>query len=196
MRRVWLIILSVLLISGLVGGISTYALFHSTATNNDNQLTAGTFTLEGNRDMGETVPGPLFYPTDLDGDLATGLWCPGDSYIRNFQVENTGTINGKLTNIKATLNGDTQLADRLNVQVSTENPDVAGFLSSSIVASGKLSDFTSNSGKQLSSEINVDVSDIANLYFKVSFPEGTAAEDNPYQGNNLSASFSVYAIQR
>lgn len=86
---------------GLTVGGATFALFSSTAANDNNQFTAGTLHISSNRDDVPTV-GPMFYS---DSTLAspglnpTGVWAPGDKHTRGLFLKNDGTLPAKLKNI-------------------------------------------------------------------------------------------------
>lgn len=195
MRRIWLMAMAVVVIAALVGGLGTMALF-STSADVSSTFTAGTVMLDGDRDEGDTVPGPMFYTTpeegmttdgsDLEGLRPTGYWAPGDTNTRVFQIENIGSLDAKLKSISATVQNDPNgLAPLLDVVVST---DPAG---TQVVASGKLDTFAA--GKAFTSgPIELAVGDIANLWIAVSLPITTG---DAYQAASFNAEFSVYAEQ-
>jgi spore coat-associated protein N len=94
------------LAAALAIGGSTYALFSSKATNANNTFTSGKVSVSSARD---DIPmeGPMFYtesPSDVTGigGLATGVWAPGDINTRGLFISNTGTLDAKLANLKAT----------------------------------------------------------------------------------------------
>ncbi|WP_158555841.1 TasA family protein [Peribacillus glennii] len=101
---------------GLTIGGATYALFTDTTSNTNNTATAGTINLVANRNHGDYTPGPMFYPDSLDPDAkhpydvteitpsgdALGGWAPGDTVRRTMELSNTGSLDAKLTGIKAT----------------------------------------------------------------------------------------------
>jgi spore coat-associated protein N len=95
----------ILAVSTAIGG-ATYALFSSSATNQGNSFSAGTLKIDSARD---DIPmtGPMFYtesPSDVTGigGLATGEWAPGDINTRGLFLRNTGSLDAKLTALKAT----------------------------------------------------------------------------------------------
>lgn len=49
--------------------------------------------------------------------VGTGLWAPGDSETRGFQVENDGTLAAQLKSLSATITGSEDLAQAPEVQV-------------------------------------------------------------------------------
>ncbi|MBO8157361.1 MAG: hypothetical protein H0Z32_13020 [Bacillaceae bacterium] len=106
----------ILLLTALVAGGATFALFTDQAANEGNEFTAGTVDLSANRDHGDYIPGPMFYPASLDPDgnhaydenqvnpsgEAIGGWAPGDNVQRTMIVTNEGSLDAKITGIKAT----------------------------------------------------------------------------------------------
>ncbi len=107
---------------GLIAGGATYALFTDTASNTNNTFTTGTIKIEQDRDSGDTVPGPMFYSSasnttnpkgdypydeytghDLGGDIPGG-WAPGDTVTRAMNIFNRGTLDAKVTKLKANVN--------------------------------------------------------------------------------------------
>lgn len=189
-KKALIFIVAALVIIGSAIGIgSTMAYFSSTAVSEGNEITSGTFALEGERDNGDWTPGPMFYKDEDEGLYPTGYWLPGAEYTRTYQIENVGDFDGDFTAIKAALAGDIMLADVLEVQIS----DDVDF--QNIIASGKLSEFIGN-GKNLTPTIPTAVGDVTSLWFKVAFPNGTPDVDNQYQGKNLSVDFAVYAQQQ
>lgn len=189
-KKALIFILAALVIIGSAIGIgSTIAYFNSTVSAAGNEITAGTFALEGDRDNGDWTPGPMFYKEEAEGLYPTGYWFPGAEYTRVYQIENVGDFDGKLTAIRASIGGDAMLADVLDVQVSNDE----GF--ANVIASGKLNEFIGQ-GKGFSPVIPIAVGELTSLWFKVSFPDGNPEHDNPYQGKNLSVDFAVYAQQQ
>jgi spore coat-associated protein N len=86
---------------GLTVGGATFALFSSTATNSNNDFTAGTLHISSTRDDVPTV-GPMFYTDNTansPGIHATGVWAPGDKHTRGLFLKNDGTLPAKLKNI-------------------------------------------------------------------------------------------------
>src|SRR5690242_3697310 len=93
--------LSGLLGLGLAVGGATFALFSSTASNNNNQFMAGTLHISSNRDDVPTV-GPMFYTensTNTPGINPTSVWAPGDKNTRGLFLKNDGTLPAKLKSI-------------------------------------------------------------------------------------------------
>ncbi|WP_156324572.1 hypothetical protein [Bacillus sp. FJAT-27245] len=101
-------------ISFLVGG-ATYSLFTSNTTNEDNNFSTGTLILKQKRDHGDYNPGPMFYTNQLDpkgrhpydkkdinpSGEAIGGWAPGDKVKRTMIVWNEGTLDARITGLKA-----------------------------------------------------------------------------------------------
>lgn len=168
-----------------IGG-ATFALFSAQAPASGD-FVAGTLRLDGNRSGGDTVPGPMFYLNNDLGLKGTGLWAPGDSHKRYFQIENAGTLAARMTSISATMPNRSHLefAGQLDVRVTDE----FGLE----VASGKLSDFMVTGGKAFDQLIELEPSDILTLTFEVSLPLET---NNDFQGLTADeVSFEVSAVQ-
>lgn len=104
----------------IVGG-ATFALFTDGADSTENEFTAGTVVLEANRDLGDTIPGPMFYTSESDptgtypydrpgvphappGSEALGGWAPGDVVTRALDLYNRGTLDAKITRMRANVN--------------------------------------------------------------------------------------------
>jgi predicted ribosomally synthesized peptide with SipW-like signal peptide len=127
---------------GLTAGGATYALFTDSAQNTNNMFTAGTINLEQNRDLGDTIPGPMFYTAASDptgsypydqsgvqyappGSEAIGGWAPGDRVVRAMDLYNTGTLQAKVTKLQASVNpagvmsgtAYNQFIDKMNIKV-------------------------------------------------------------------------------
>ena len=95
----WLAVSAVLVTSLAVGG-STYAIFKSTVTN-ANTVQAGTVVITAKRDDVPNV-GPMFYTQSVAGAVGampTGFWAPGDKHTRGLFLENTGTLDAKMTTL-------------------------------------------------------------------------------------------------
>ncbi|WP_191271987.1 SipW-dependent-type signal peptide-containing protein [Neobacillus kokaensis] len=100
---------------GLSIGGATFALFTSSATNEGNSVTTGTIILKAKRDHGDYVPGPMFYTDYLDpagkhpydvkdvnpSGEAIGGWAPGDKIQRTMILTNEGSLDAKITGLKA-----------------------------------------------------------------------------------------------
>lgn len=112
--------LALLSATGLVGiGLTisgaTYALFTDSDTNTGNSFAAGTVDIAVDRNHGDYIPGPMFYPNSLDPDgdhpydnsevnpsgEATGGWAPGDTVTRTMKLTNKGSLKVQVTGIKA-----------------------------------------------------------------------------------------------
>jgi spore coat-associated protein N len=105
---------------GLTVGGGTYALFTDSATNTNNTFEAGTLKLAGHRhDI--PITGPMFYTNDSDaGRMGTGVWAPGDVHTRAMLIENTGSLDAKLTSLKAikTSGGTEEFSQNAQVVIS------------------------------------------------------------------------------
>lgn len=192
MKRIWILAVAFVVMAAVAGGGLTLALFSDQGSVADVEFMAGTLEIAADRDMGDGVPGPMFYIDTAGGGVdpnnhPTGLWAPGDEHHRILQVENTGTLDAKLTHLRASLqSGSTYLAEKLNVTVTT---DPAGAV---VVAQGTLADFLNADQSFMPSAIEAMVSDVINLHFWVEFPLDA---DNSYQGLSTVVTFTVYAEQ-
>jgi spore coat-associated protein N len=103
-NKVALLGISGLLASSLAIGGGTYAIFKSGVTNSANIVTAGTLEITAKRDDIPNV-GPMFYSQNTAGNyggMPTGFWAPGDKHTRGLFLENTGSLEAKLTTLTAT----------------------------------------------------------------------------------------------
>src|SRR5690606_6303508 len=88
---------------GLLVGGASYALFTDTAVSENNTFTSGTLTLDTHR-HDVPIDGPMFYVGDNDdGRMGTGIWAPLDSHSRSMFIENTGSLDAKLTKLYASV---------------------------------------------------------------------------------------------
>lgn len=210
MRFLWLRLITLGLVAAITGTAMTLAFFTSMASIDNNVVTAGTLKINLNR-VDDTLPGPMFYTTTEEGRTSptednleglpglnpTGTWAPGVSHMRVLQVESTGTIDGRLKSVGATLeNGDSPLADVLWVEIFRDNDP------SQILASGTLRDFIV-ADKLLNPPINLAgdydgpfgdeyYGDVGTLNFKVTLP---STVNNDYQGLSFKTAFTVQAEQ-
>lgn len=195
MLRKWLLVTALVAVTAVGGAGLTLALFTDTADVAGGRLVAGTLKMEGNR-VDETLEGPIFYISNTGdgaspvgpGARETGLWAPGDSHEREWQIENVGTLDARLKEIKATETeailgpSGENLADVLHVTIR----DVHG----NELASGTLASFYA--GKTLTPPIVLEPTDNVDLYITVELPRGTG---NEYQGLKTVVTFSAYAEQ-
>jgi hypothetical protein len=192
MKRIWILAVAFVVMAAVAAGGLTLALFTAQGSNAENEYVAGTLNIEAHRDMGDGIPGPMFYIESASGgtdpnDHPTGLWAPGDEHRRILQVENLGSLDAKLTHLRASLqSGSMYLAEKLDVRVTT---DPAG---ANVVAAGKLSDFIDADQAFIGGPIEALVGDVINLHFWVSFPLDA---DNSYQGLSTVVTFTAYAEQ-
>ncbi|MBU7005673.1 TasA family protein [Phosphitispora fastidiosa] len=136
-KRLIIPVLLVITVCMLIGG-ATFAYFTDTAANTGNTFTAGTIILEGERDLSDKVPGPMFYSAASDpsgyypyDEIATrtpsgeciGGWAPGDSVMRAMNLYNRGTIDAKVTKVKA--NVQAQYTNSNDVVISGETTGAA-----------------------------------------------------------------------
>jgi len=191
MKRIWILAVAFVVMAAVGGGGLTLALFSAQSAAATQEFVSGTLEIEAHRDMGDGIPGPMFYIDTAGGgnppnNHPTGLWAPGDEHHRILQVENLGSLDAKLTHLRATLqSGDMYLAEKLNVVVTT---DPGGM---DVVAAGTLADFI-NGDIYFPTPIEAYVTDVINLHFWVEFPLNA---DNSYQGLSTVVTFTVYAEQ-
>lgn len=108
--KLFLLVLTVALVAALAGG-ATLALFTDTAANAGNAFTAGTVDIQADRDLGDPIPGPMFYTTIAEGTAVpgqgpyllnpTGVWWPGRTEARNLDVRNLGSLQVRLDRVSA-----------------------------------------------------------------------------------------------
>lgn len=128
-------------VSLVVGG-ATYAIFTDSASIPSNTFTTGTIILDQERDMGDTIPGPMFYTSTSDptgsypyniggvelappGSEAIGGWAPGDTVTRAMNLYNKGTLHAKITKLQANVSdGATnsgpaynQFIEKMNIKI-------------------------------------------------------------------------------
>ncbi|MFZ5647435.1 MAG: hypothetical protein ACOY30_07420 [Bacillota bacterium] len=204
MKRIWLMALAIIAIAVIAGGGATLALYSAGTAPQNSQFTAGTLKIDGQRDQGDSIPGPMFYVNEEQGIvengqqafLRTGYWAPGDTFHRVLQVENTGSLDGWLKSVRASLtSGNRALADILQVRITTDPDGINNLLPSDPsdpsrpISLGQLMDATVN----FNNPISVDVGDVIDLHFWVTLPSDA---DNAYQDMSLVAGFTVNAEQK
>ncbi|MCW3490440.1 CalY family protein [Dethiobacter alkaliphilus] len=131
MKKYILLATVLLLISALVGG-ATLAVFTDGTTNTSQVFSTGTVAVDVERDLGDPVPGPMFYSfksqgavegQDVDDILnPTGLWAPGDTHTRLLHVINTGSLAFRISGLSAEIYNVTdeeaeEFAEHMNVRV-------------------------------------------------------------------------------
>ncbi|QQE74839.1 SipW-dependent-type signal peptide-containing protein [Brevibacillus composti] len=213
-----------LLTVGLAVGGVTFALFTDTAANEGNEFTAGTINLNAARNHGDYLQGPMFYSDFLDPDgnhpydktelrpsgEVIGGWAPGDKVKRTMILSNTGSLDAKLTGVKATVresytqtlrNGrDTrtvtgeiagaayeEFIDKAHVKIS--NPD-----SDTLIFDGVLRDLIGEGYAGVVEELVLqsDPSGPLNITFEVTLDRSAG---NELQGKNFIFDFGFYAEQ-
>jgi spore coat-associated protein N len=103
-NKVALISISGLLATSLVVGGATYAIFKGSVSNGPSNVQAGTLQITAKRNDVPNV-GPMFYTQNVLGNLGgmpTGLWAPGDKHTRGLFLENTGSLDARLTTLTVT----------------------------------------------------------------------------------------------
>lgn len=197
---------------GLVVSGTTFALFTSSTTNSNNIADAGTIIIEQDRDSGDTVPGPMFYSNakntsnppgdypydkdtgkDLGGEIPGG-WAPGDIVTRAMNIFNRGTLDAKVTKLKANVNaaGVTsgpaydQFINKMNIKIVYD-----GTVDRTLY-DGPLSGLL-NGWVDIAQPMNSSVGSTLNVSFEAHL-DNTA--DNAIQGQNFVFDFSFFAEQR
>lgn len=141
MKKIILLGMVVTLACLVIGG-ATFAYFADSVSSQNNVFTAGTIVLTQERDQADTIPGPMFYSADSDpsglypydtdknigfqppgGECLCG-WAPGSQATRALNVYNKGTIDAKITKIRATVSGGEidgpafdEFVDKMNIKV-------------------------------------------------------------------------------
>jgi predicted ribosomally synthesized peptide with SipW-like signal peptide len=183
----------------LVGG-ATFAYFTDQASNTGNTFTAGTVDITARRDMGDPLPGPMFYTTLEEGktptggvpNWPTGLWHPGKSEIRTLIVENTGSLDAYLDGLSAVISNiddpaiAQEFAGEMDVLVKQQTAP------SLVLYDGPLSGLISGKAPALN-KIPISAGGVWNLDFKVTMHKDAG---NNLQGLVPKVAFSVYAIQK
>lgn len=113
-NKIVLLTTIVLIAAALVGG-ATMAWFTDTETNATTTFTAGTVDITADRDLGDPIPGPMFYTTSAEGVATggttpgapplpanvTGPWWPGRTVTRILDVRNAGSLEVRLHQVSA-----------------------------------------------------------------------------------------------
>ncbi|HDP69379.1 MAG TPA: hypothetical protein ENN38_01035 [Actinobacteria bacterium] len=196
------ILVSVLVVTTtlvLVGG-ATFALFTDSASNTGNSFETGTVVITAERNLGEAIPGPMFYTTALQGAppatgglYPTGEYYPGQSFARYLNVKNEGTLNVYLYQVGATVTDatpgdgvdDTVLAGGLNVRIEQA-------LSGTLLYDGTLAALTAGPVNTVNL-LPIAVGGTQNLKYTVSMPIDAG---DVYQGKSIIVEFVVYARQQ
>lgn len=156
-KKLAAIMFSGVLAVGVTVSGATYAIFTSSASNTNNSFAAGTVILTQERDMGDTISGPMFYSASSDptgsypydtnenpygppGGESIGGWAPGDKATRAMNIYNKGTLKIKINKLKANINQQgvtsggayNEFVDKINIKVMYPASDI-------ILYDGKLS---------------------------------------------------------
>lgn len=204
-KRIIFSALMVLVVCLLMGG-ATFALFTDWASNSAVTLTAGRVDVDARRDLGDPVPGPMFY---VERNVAsgfpvnshnpghpTGLWWPGRQEIRQLDVFNTGTLDSRIKGFSASMTGiadpskAAKFADALNVEISVSNNQQATLFS------GTLAQLLSGEQPVVPALLNATYASpgsFVHLSYKVTLDLNRA--DNDLQGVNPVVNFDLYVEQ-
>jgi predicted ribosomally synthesized peptide with SipW-like signal peptide len=209
--KLFMLVLAVLLVAGLAGS-ATMAIFTDTETNTGNNFTAGTVNIEADRDLGDPIPGPMFYTTSAEGETpggdpplpanVTGPWWPGRTVTRILDVRNAGSLEVRLHQVSAeitSINGqppatNQALADyfagNMNVRIYVRDT-VAGVLQYVDLFNGPL-DTLLTPQPALHRPIFSPTGSIRPVYYEVTM---LSSAGNDLQGIRPVVSFSVFAEQ-
>lgn len=150
--RIVVAYLTVMLVAGLLGG-TTMAIFTDVESNSGNIFVAGSVDIRADRNLGDPIPGPMFYTNIAEGTVEgagsphqpTLLWAPGDTHTRNLDVRNMGSLEVRLDQVSAqitSINGSppeafpgmaASWASKMKVKIY-----VAGFPQTKILYNGPL----------------------------------------------------------
>ncbi|WP_088553414.1 TasA family protein [Calderihabitans maritimus] len=199
-KKLFLMGIAVAMIS-LLAGRATFAIFSDSASN-DSTFSAGTVSINANRNDGDPVPGPMFYVTSEQGRTydgrfpginTTDVWAPGDYHSRTLNVTNDGSLAVKITQLGATVRGindPTVLAEFLNkmlvtvVQTTNQN-------NPTVLFTGTLGELV-NGPVEVLNQVNISPTATQDLTYTVTM-DITAG--NLLQGVEALVDFSVYVEQ-
>lgn len=109
MRSKLILGLAVIIIVASIGVGVTLAIFTDQDYNSENIFSAGTVDIAADRNLGDPIPGPMFYTTVEQGTLPdggdalnpTGVWWPGRTEYRNLDVRNMGSLQVRINRVSA-----------------------------------------------------------------------------------------------
>lgn len=198
-KRILLSVMSLVTSFALIGG-ATFALLSDSTVNNNNVFTTGKVDITANRDLGDPIPGPMFYTNKAEGltpdgkvpNWETGLWYPGKSVTRTLIVTNLDdSVNAKIDGISAFLHNinDSAIAQEFaNNMTVVVKPQA---MPDKVLYSGKLSDLLSGRVSTLN-ELPISPTGIWYLDFTVTMDRNAG---NTLQGIVPKVDFSIYASQ-
>lgn len=213
--------LSIMLLMVLAVGAGTFALFTDTATNEGNNIKAGTVIISEMRDMGDTFPGPMFYSAASDptgsypadaktypypppGYESPGGWAPGDIATRAMDLYNHGTLDVYVTHLKAEVHPEwiapvsgevfTSETEGLAYDefISNMNIKVQYPAQNKVLYNGPLSGLLNDYVDFVPFLIKVQPSGPANITFEATLDNDTG---NAIQGKNFIFDFTFKAEQ-
>jgi len=133
MTRCVMILAVMVAVGALLLGAGTFAWYTGSASNPDNTFATGTVDVEVERNMGDPVPGPMFYTANFNGNIPpgysgvthpTGPWYPGMSVTRVLDVHNSGSLDFRVDAVRADLfnvadpAAAAEFAAKLNVRIT------------------------------------------------------------------------------
>lgn len=153
MRSKMILGLAVILIVASIGAGLTLAIFTDQDYNAENPFSAGTVDIAADRNLGDPIPGPMFYTTVEQGTILegndalnpTGVWWPGRMEYRNLDVRNMGSLQVRINRVSAeitSINGEApqpplseSFAANMHVKIY-----VAGHPQTKVLYNGSLAD--------------------------------------------------------
>lgn len=215
MRHKALLLSLALAVTIALGAGSTLALFRAAALNPDNVFVAGTVAIEFDRDLGDPIPGPMFYTTLEEGrsedgqppkaENITGPWAPGDTHIRIGDMRNSGNLDIYVEGVSVSLQEPAALSQphigyELLVTITTPDPHAPGGMRT-LIDAAPMHQFIDNMvpfSQRLLLMVNSGNQD---LWFHVHLPLwlGDPTPDDPdgtaYMGQRLKVQFNLHATQ-
>lgn len=199
----------VLGVSLIIGG-ATYAIFTDSASSTNNNFTSGTINLDQTRDLGDTIPGPMFYSSTSDptgsypydraevplappGSDAVGGWAPGDTVLRAMNLLNSGTLDAKVTKLSANVStGATNSGAQYDQFIQKMNIKVMYPAQNKILYEGPLSGLL-NGWVDIALPFRINSNGgPSNITFEATLD---SSADNELQGTSFVFDFSFYAEQ-
>jgi hypothetical protein len=211
-RKLATLVVTGMLITAFTISGATYAIFTSSAQNTNNSYTAGTVNIDIQRDLGDAIPGPMFYTGTSDptgnypynttknvpdappGAESLGGLAPGDQLTRAMNIYNKGTLDVRVKNLRANMNaaGETsgpafnQFIQKMNIKVNYPAQNKTLYDGPLV---GLLNGYVSISPFLIAT----DPSGPANITFTATLDKSA---DNTIQGHSFVFDFGFYAEQK
>jgi predicted ribosomally synthesized peptide with SipW-like signal peptide len=211
-KKLAVLMLTGVTVLGLGIGGATYAIFTSSAQNTNNSFTAGTVNIDIQRDLGDAIPGPMFYtgasdtsgsfpydttknvPDAPPGAESLGGLAPGDKLMRAMNIFNRGSLDVRVKQLRANVNpaGETsgaafdQFIQKMNIKVMYPAQNKTLY-------DGPLAGLLNGYVNIPAFLIAADPSGPANISFEATLDKSA---DNTIQGHTFVFDFSFYAEQK